>query len=644
MSNVVLPSFYQNFIHLSRYSRWLYDKERRETWEETVNRYFTFFKKHLKERFNHDVSDEEIAEYKQAVLNLEVMPSMRALMTAGPALERDNMSGFNCSFVAIEDQKTFDEILYVLANGTGVGFSVESKYTEKLPEVAEEFVESDTIIVVADSKVGWARSLRQLISLLYSGEIPKWDVSKVRPSGAPLKVFGGRASGPGPLEDLFKFCIRVFKNAAGRKLSPIECHDIVCKIAEVIVVGGVRRSALISLSDLSDEKMRNAKSGSWWDHNVQRALANNSAVYEKKPDISLFLSEWKGLYDSKSGERGIFNIESARKNAPERRKGELIQGANPCCEILLRSKQVCNLSEVVIRAHDTKETMKRKVEIAAILGTWQSTLTNFRYLSKKWKDNCDEEMLLGVSLTGIVDNAFFGKPSLPLENELQTLRDIVVETNKKYASLLGVSQSTSTTCIKPSGTVSSLVDSASGIHARHSEYYIRNVRADNKDPLCNAMKELGFPNAPDWTKPESVSVFSFPVKSPKNSIFRNDMSAIDQLELWKCYKKNWAEHTVSITVSVKEHEWIEVAAWVYKNLEVISGISFLPHSDHIYKQAPFEECTEEYYKEMLKNFPKISHDKLNEVLKEYEVDDRTLSSQTLACSGSSCEVVDLIQT
>lgn len=630
------PTDFQQYIHLSRYSRWLPEKNRRENWGETVDRYFNFFERHLMEKHNHDITSYR-KELEQAVLSLEVMPSMRCLMTAGEALRRENAAGFNCSFIAIDNPKAFDEILYVLMNGVGAGFSVETKFTEQLPTVAEDFHESDTMIVVADSKLGWAKALRELIGLLYLGQIPQWDVSKVRPAGAPLKTFGGRASGPGPLTDLFRFCVSIFRKAAGRKLTSLECHDIVTKIAEIVVVGGVRRSALISLSDLSDDRLRHAKSGQWWVDNVQRALANNSAVYNEIPDIGIFMDEWKALYDSKSGERGIFNRQSAKKNLEKygRRNTDFILGVNPCGEILLRSSEFCNLSEAVIRGTDSEDDISRKIRYAAILGTWQSTLTNYKYLSKKWKENCEEERLLGVSLTGIMDSTLTNGKKKGLEERLQKWRELAVATNKEWADKIGISQSMAVTCVKPSGTVSTLVDSASGIHARHNPYYIRTVRADKKDPLAKMMVDMGFPVEDDVTKPEHNYVFSFPIKAPENAVFRQDMSAIEQLELWLIYKKNYTEHNPSVTISVKEHEWMQVGAWVYNNFDEMTGVSFLPYSEHIYAQAPFQDCSKEQYEELLAKMPKnVDWSKLA----DYEKTDHTESTQLLACVSGSCEL------
>tara|TARA_Y100000766_G_scaffold100229_1_gene85611 strand:- start:149 stop:2065 length:1917 start_codon:yes stop_codon:yes gene_type:complete len=637
MLNGKLPTKYQEFIHLSRYSRWLPKEGRRETWRETVTRYFDFFQEHLKESCNYKLDSKLREELEDAVIHLDVMPSMRCLMTAGEALRRENIAGYNCSYVSVDRPQAFDEILYVLMNGTGVGFSVERQFVSKLPDVAEEFHPSDTTIVVQDSKMGWAKAFKELVAMLYHGQIPKWDLSKVRPAGAPLKTFGGRASGPEPLERLFDFTKEVFQNAAGRKLSSIECHDIVCKTAEIVVVGGVRRSALISLSNLSDDRMRVAKSGQWWQDNGQRALANNSAAYTEKPDIGIFMDEWKALYDSKSGERGIFNRESAQKIAEKsgRRDSDYEFGTNPCSEIILRSREFCNLSEVVVRPNDTEESLLKKTRLATILGTFQSTLTNFKYVSKDWKKNCEEERLLGVSLTGIMDNKWTAGKINGLDVLLQNLRQMSVDTNKEYADALKINQSTAITCVKPSGTVSQLVDSASGIHARHNPYYIRTVRGDKKDPLTKMMVDFGFPAEDDVMKPKDTTVFSFPIKCSEDAVFRQDMTAIEQLELWKTYQEHWCEHKPSVTISVKENEWIDVGAWVYRNFDLMSGVSFLPYSEHTYKQAPYQDCDENEYKELLKKMPTdVDWSKLS----DYETSDMTVGSQELACSAGSCEI------
>jgi len=649
----MLPTEYQQFIHLSRYARWDYELGRRETWDETVERYFSFFKEHLQEKCDFTLDNGEMVKLQDYVKELKVMPSMRCLMTAGPALKKENVAGYNCSYIKVDHPRSFDEILYVLMNGTGVGFSVEEEYTNKLPPVPEQLYPTDTTIVVADSKLGWARAFKELISLLYNEHIPQWDVSKVRAAGMPLKTFGGRASGPGPLIDLFKFTVDTFKSSLGRKLKPVECHDIVCKTAEIVVVGGVRRSALISLSDLNDREMRFAKHGEWYKFNVQRSLANNSVNYKEKPDVGTFMREWLSLYDSKSGERGIYSSLSAQKhvealNTREKdTNGTYIQrrvvrddfGTNPCSEIILRSREFCNLSEVVLRSNDTMQSIKDKVRIATILGTFQSTLTDFKYLSREWSRNCDEERLLGVSLTGILDCELTNGVKDGLKKRLNQLRDIAVETNKEWSEKLGIPRSAAITCVKPSGTVSQLVDSASGIHARHNPYYIRTVRADNKDPLCKMMKKQGFPSEPDITKPNHTTVFSFPVKSPEGAICRNDMTAWKQLSLWHTYAKEWCEHKPSITVSVKEDEWFNTGAWVYDTFNDVSGISFLPYSEHTYRQAPYQDCTEKEYSELIKQMPKVVD---WSTLSKYETQDHTTASQEYACtSEKGCEIVDI---
>ena len=634
-----LPTLYQSFIHLSRYSRWLDTEGRRESWEETVDRYFRFFDEHFAEKgikLNKAIRD----ELRDAVLTLQVMPSMRSLMTAGEALKRDNTAGYNCSYVAVNKVRAFDEILYVLMCGTGVGFSVERQYVEKLPTIAEEFTQSDTLIVVKDSKEGWAKAYRELVSLLIGGQIPRWDTSKIRPLGSRLKTFGGRASGPQPLEDLFRFTVSTFKKSAGRKLTSIECHDIICKIAEIVVVGGVRRSALISLSNLTDERMRDAKVGQWWLENPQRALANNSVAYKEKPDIGVFMEEWLSLYKSKSGERGIFNRQAAQKTVEklgDRRDATYEFGTNPCSEIILRDKEFCNLSEVIVRAEDTPETLKNKIRLATILGTWQASLTNFPYLSSEWKKNCEEECLLGVSLTGILDNKMMRDQGAELDRLLVNLRATAIETNKEWAKKLDINPAAAITAVKPSGTVSQLTDTASGIHPRHNQYYIRTVRADRKDPMCQFMIDKGFLAEPCAMRPDHTMVFSFPQKAV-GSITRTDLTAIQHLELWLTYQRHWCEHKPSITVTVKEHEWMAVGAWVYDHFDEVSGVSFLPHSDHSYVQAPYQDCTKEEYEAAMAKLP-VSIDWSE--LTKYEKEDSTKGTQTFACSAGSCEVVDL---
>ena len=641
MSSVTLPTPYQHFIYVSRYSRWLEKENRRETWEETVERYFYFFENHLKDSQSYKLDSSLRQELKDAVLNLEIMPSMRSLMTAGEALTRDNTAGYNCAFIAMNRVRAFDEVLHVLMCGTGVGFSVERQYIEKLPTIAEHFNHSDTTIVVQDSKTGWAKAYKELISLLIGGQIPKWDTTKVRAAGARLKVFGGRASGPKPLEDLFRFTCDTFRGAAGRKLTSIECHDVICKIAEIVVVGGVRRSALISLSNLTDERMRDAKTGAWWTDNPQRALANNSVAYKEKPEMGVFMDEWVSLYKSKSGERGIFNREAAKKTIMklgDRRDPNHEWGVNPCCEILLRDREFCNLTEVIVRSTDTQDTLSRKIRLATILGTWQASLTNFPYLSAEWKKNCEEEALLGVSLTGIMDNPMmFMKDHAMLGVVLEEMKQVAIDTNKEWAKKIHINPSAAITTVKPSGTVSQLTDTASGIHARHSEYYVRTVRADRKDPLCQMMMEMGFPCEPCVMKPDTTMVFAFP-QSAVGSVTRKDMTAIEHLQLWLTYQRHWTEHKPSVTISVAEHEWLEVGAFVYKHFDEISGISFLPISNHTYRQAPYQDCTKEEYEVLVTKMPQNVDWNL---LHNYEKEDTTKGSQTFACSAGSCEVVDL---
>jgi ribonucleoside-triphosphate reductase (thioredoxin) len=624
---------YSQFICKSRYSRFLPDQHRREHWDETVDRYLNFMQKHLKEKYNHDIPN--IEELRDAIVNLEVMPSMRSIMTAGKALDRDNTAGYNCSYLPIDDPKAFDEAMYILLCGTGVGFSVEQQYVNQLPEVPDQLFSSETTIHVADSKEGWAKALRQLIALLYSGEVAKYDLSRVRPAGTRLKTFGGRASGPAPLDELFRFTIAKFKGAAGRKLTSIECHDLLCKIGEVVVVGGVRRSAMISLSDLQDDRMRAAKAGSWWEQNGQRALANNSAIYTQKPDIGQFLHEWTSLYDSHSGERGIFSREASQNQSMKngRRDANYDFGTNPCSEIILRPYQFCNLTEVVVRAEDSVVSLADKIRIATQLGTYQSTLTHFPYLRKIWQKNTEEERLLGVSLTGILDNEWMGEVSADTASKLEHLRQVAVDANAEYSARLGIPQSTAITCVKPSGTVSQLVDSASGIHTRHSEYYIRRVRGDKKDPLTQFLISKGVYAEDCVMRPESTVVFSFPIKSPKGARTREALTALQHLDLWMQYQRHWCEHKPSVTISVKEDEWMDVGAWVWRNFDEISGISFLPYDGGTYRQAPYEECSKEVYESLLATMPKdISWDELN------EAEDNVEGAQELACSAGACEI------
>jgi ribonucleoside-diphosphate reductase alpha chain len=627
---------YNNFIAKSRYSRYLDDKGRREHWNETVARYFDFMEKHLKDKQNYVLTKELRTELEQAVNDLEVMPSMRAIMTAGPALERQNVAAFNCSYLPIDDPKAFDEAMYILLCGTGVGFSVEQQYVSKLPEVPEQLFPSETTIVVSDSKEGWAKSLRQLLALLYSGEIPRYDVSKVRPAGARLKTFGGRASGPGPLEELYKFCIAKFKGATGRRLSSLECHDILCKIGEVVVVGGVRRSAMISLSDLADDKMAHAKAGAWWEGQGQRALANNSAVYQEKPYIGQFMREWTSIYESHSGERGIFSRDASQRQAAKngRRDSTYAFGTNPCSEIILRPYQFCNLSSCIVRSDDDMATLERKIRIAAILGTFQATLTDFPYLRKIWQKNTEEEALLGVSMTGILDNALLNNPDdTELPARLERLRDVAVNTNAIFAADLGINQSVAVTAIKPEGTVSQLCSTASGIHPQHSKYYIRRVRADNKDPLTQFMIQSGFVAEPCVMKPDSTTVFSFPVKVADGALLREELTAIQHLKLWLLFQRHYCEHKPSVTISVKEHEWMDVGAWTYKHFDEVTGVSFLPYDGGTYKQAPYEECTEEQYNQLKMLVP----DTVDwENFKEF--DDNVEGAQMLSCTAGNCSI------
>jgi len=632
---------YRSFIAVSRYSRWIEKENRRETWEETVDRYVGFMRKHMDTNYPGVLDDKVWTEIRSAIVNHEVMPSMRGLMTAGPALERENLAQFNCSFIAIDDVRAFDEALYILMNGVGLGFSAEQKYVSNLPVVNEHFEHTKSTITVADSKAGWARGFRELLAMLYAGQIPVIDISNVRPAGARLKTFGGRASGPQPLVDLFDFTIGIFKRAAGRKLTPIECHDIMCKVGEVVVVGGVRRSALISLSDLNDYEMSKAKSGAWWEVQGHRALANNSAVYYKKPSVGEFLNEWSSLVESKSGERGIINMDGFHKSpyAP-RRDMSRIQGLNPCAEILLRSKQLCNLTEVVVRADDTLRDLQKKVFIATVLGTIQSSLTDFKYLRKIWRTNCEEERLLGVSLTGQFGHTTLnGSEGLDKLTEwLDAMRGQAIRTNEVFAGGMGINVSTAITTAKPSGTVSQLTESSSGMHPWHNDFYLRRVRADNKDPLTQFMTDAGIPAEPDVTKPDTTTVFTFPQKAPQGAVTRKDITAIEHLEIWKVYKKHWTEHNPSITVSVKEEEWIEVANWVYDNWDDVGGISFLPYSDHTYRQAPYEDCDETTYRQFEADVPKNIDWSL---LSVYETEDTTTGSQTLNCTAGNCEIVDI---
>lgn len=643
-----LPTQYQQFIYISRYARWLPEENRRETWPETVGRYFDFFTTHLKENNGYSLKAAERKELEEAILSLKVMPSMRALMTAGPALVRDNIAGYNCSYIAINRLRAFDELMYVLLCGTGVGFSVERDEIMQLPLIADDMYETETTIVVRDSKLGWAKAFKELLAMLFAGQVPGWDVSRVRGPGERLKTFGGRASGPEPLEELFRFAVEMISNAKGRKLTSLECHDLVCKIAEIVVVGGVRRSALISLSNLTDDRMRDAKSGQWWIENGQRALSNNSACYTEKPDIERFMEEWISLVRSKSGERGIFSRAAAQKHVErlgDRRDPTFAFGTNPCSEIILRDRELCNLAEAIARATDSVADLKEKIRLATIIGTIQATLTNFRYITSEWVKNCEEERLLGVSLTGIMDHPVLNRSTNVIgdwnfkgQKLLEELKQVAIDTNKEWAKKFKINPAAAITCVKPSGTVSQLTDAASGIHTRHSPYYIRTVRADNKDPLCQFMIDKGFPHEPDVNNLNNVTVFSFPVKSPEGSLTRNDYNAMKSLDHWKMIQDHWTEHKPSITVNVKDDEWLDVGAWVYRHFDELSGISFLPYSDHIYKQAPYQECTKEEYEELAKQIPDVDWSEL--VI--YEQEDATAGAGELACAAGVCEVVDLV--
>ena len=638
--NNSLPTPYQEFIHKSRYARWLEDEGRRENFGETVERYLDFMVSQAKNKQSYSMSSKDITDLREGILNLEIMPSMRAMMTAGPALARDNICGYNCSYIPVDSPRSFDECMYILMCGTGVGFSVERENVEKLPTISDNFHETDTTIRVGDSKPGWAKAYRELVALLYAGQVPQIDVSAVRHAGERLKTMGGRASGPQPLIDLFNFTIETFKKASGRKLFPIECHDLMCKVGEIVVVGGVRRSALISLSNLNDDQMAHAKSGMWWENEGQRALANNSVSYKSKPEMGTFMREWVSLYESKSGERGIFNRQAAdiQVGRNGRREQGHMWGTNPCSEIILRPYQFCNLSEIVVRESDDLASLKRKVRLATILGTLQSTMTDFKYLRNVWKKNTEEERLLGVSLTGIMDHPVLSK-NVDSKRWLEEMKEEAVKVNKEYAKKLGIPQSAAITCVKPSGTVSQLVDAASGIHARHHPHYIRTVRGDNKDPLTQFLIDSGVPAERDVMKPESTTVFSFPMESPKGAVTRTEMTAIQQLELWKTYALHWCEHKPSITVSVKEEEWMEVGSWVYENFDVASGVSFLPFSDHTYQQAPYQDIEPDDYLEWKQRMSHVEIDWSR--LTEFEKEDNTTGSRELACTAGVCEVVDL---
>ena len=628
---------YNEYIAKSRYARYLDEEGRREHWPETVERYMNFMQKHLKDKHNYILSDNLYDKLYNSIVNLEVVPSMRSIMTAGEALERQNIAGYNCSYLPIDDPKAFDEAMYILLCGTGVGFSVEQKYVNKLPEIPCQLFDSQSVVVVKDSKEGWAKALRQIIALLYAGEIPKWDVSAVRPAGTRLKTFGGRASGPEPLVELFKYVVGKFKGASGRKLTSLEAHDILCKIGEVVVVGGVRRSAMISLSDLGDDRMAHAKAGNWWDGNGQRALANNSAVYDVRPDVGQFMREWSSIYESHSGERGIFNRYASELQAGKNGRRKLGQewGTNPCSEIILRPYQFCNLSSVIVRSDDTVDRLRDKIAMATILGTFQSTMTHFPYLRKVWQTNTEEERLLGVSMTGILDNKLLNNPDDPnLPKLLEELKDVAINVNAEYADALGINRSAAITAIKPEGTVSQLSSTASGIHPQHASYFIRRVRSDNKDPLTEFLKSQGFPSEPCFMKPESTTVFSFPMKVAEGALLREDLDAITHLRLWLMFQRHYCEHKPSVTISVQEHEWPKVGAWVWDNFDEITGVSFLPMDGGTYRQAPYETIDAAMYEKLAAEMPNgIDWDKF------IENTDNVEGAQTLACAAAGgCEI------
>ena len=635
-----LPTQYQQMIHLSRYARWLPEAGRRETWEETVERYITFMSKIQVPGL---IDDDTWGEIRKAILGNQILPSMRALMTAGPALERCNVGGYNCAYIAIDDPVAFSEVLYVLMCGTGVGFSVERQFIAEMPIVPAEFEDTEYTIRVRDSKGGWCEAFRSLIQQLYQGKVPKWDISDIREKGARLNTFGGRASGPEPLEELFVFTVEIFRKAAGSRLNSEECHDICCRVGDIVVVGGVRRAALSSLSNLSDDRMRRAKMGEWYELTPWRRLANNSAAYTETPSMAAFFNEWLAIYESKSGERGIFNRVAAQTQAARfgRRDPNHEFGTNPCFEIILRSLQFCNLSEVVLRVGDSKEGIRRKVRLATILGTVQATMTNFRYLRDKWRKNAEDEYLLGVSFTGIFDNALMaGREDVEeLKLFLGELRELAVVTNEEWAEKLGIMPATAITCVKPSGNGSQLTNCSSGIHARRGRHYIRRVRADKKDPLAIFMNAKGFPCEDDVQKPEHGWIFSFPIQAPDTAVIREDITALDHLELWKLYQLHWCEHKPSITVDIAEHEWLGVGDWVFRNFDIVSGIAFMPKDDHVYKQMPEEVCDQETYDALLDAIP---NDVNWDELVDYEDDDNTLGSQELACTGGACEIVDLV--
>lgn len=640
----MLPTDYQNYIAKSRYARFLDSEGRREHWDETVTRYLDYFEQDLDERHGYKVPATLRSELYSAIHDLHVMPSMRALMTAGEAAKRENLAVYNCAYLPLDRPRAFAEALYILMCGTGVGFSVERQYANMLPEVPSDFSRTAFDIVVGDSKMGWAVAFEDLLTCLYAGTIPHIIYDEIRSAGERLKVFGGRASGPEPLQRLFEFTIRTFRNAAGRKLNSLECHEIATMTGDIVVVGGVRRSAEISLSNLSDPRMRDAKSGDWRAHKPHLQLANNSVAYTEKPDVGAFMAEWHSIYMSKSGERGIFNRVGAQKKVLRlgRRDHRFDFGVNPCGEIILRPRGLCNLSESVVRRNDSLAELREKARLAAILGTWQATQTRFGFVEPDWRKNAEEERLLGVSQTGIYDNPMMrGDMGMEaLGRQLHDLKGVVLSTNREMAYEIGISPSAAATTVKPSGTVSQLVNSPSGIHQGHAPYYIRRVSADNKDPVTQFMIDSGIPNEPHATKPNDMTVFSFPIALAHDTVTREQVTAIQHLELVKLYNNVWSEHAVSCTVSIKEHEWPEVGGWVYNNFDDVVGLAFLPHfaEDSSYTQMPYETIDKWQYEDLLAKMPKaLDWSKLA----EYEAGEDTVTgTREFACQGNTCEIVD----
>lgn len=635
-----IDDVYQQFIHLSRYARWRDDLGRRESWSETVERYVDYMAEKVSRDTDFEVTDVLKEDLRESILNRDVLPSMRALMTAGPALERENIAGYNCSYLAVDHPRSFDEALYILMNGTGVGYSVEQQDVTQLPSIPMRNDEDIVMFTVPDSKRGWAEALKHVLDCLYEGRMPAWDLSQIREAGARLKTFGGRASGPEPLNDLLRFVMRVFYFAQGRKLTPLEAHEIMCKIGEVVVVGGVRRSALICLTDLDDLEMRDAKNGKFWETKPHLSLANISAVYDKKPSRYDFDKEFDALVASGSGERGIFSRYGAKAAAKEiNRKAGPLKGTNPCGEIVLRNNQFCNLSTVVVRPEDTLEELKEKVVRAAYLGTFQATLTNFDYLRPIWKENTEEERLLGVSLSGL-----FGHPVLSGRKGMEMLEEWLFEmrmaakfANIYLSGLLGINPAAAVTCIKPEGTTSQLVGVSSGSHPWFAEQYIRNVRGDVKDPLSQFLSAVGIPSETDIISDQNL-VFSFPIAAPEGALTREDLTAVEHLELWAAYREHWTDHNPSVTINVRDNEWDEVREWVWENFDKITGVSFLPYDDHVYEQAPYVPVSDKEFEDLQAKMPE--HIDWSE-LSFFEATDETNGSQELSCMSGACDIVKI---